>query len=771
MKSHLFATTLFAGLTVFALTSPAWAGSEGAADTTVSQVVVTGHRAQDPIENPPSTSATVTAETIATTVNAASVEDTLKYLPSLLVRKRHIGDNFAPIATRTSGLGASARSLIYADGALLSALIGNNNGNGSPRWTLVTPEEIERIDVLYGPFSAAYSGNSIGATVNIKTRMPTKRDVRATALTNYEDFSIYGTSQSLKTNQFSASVGDRFGDFAVLGSFTRTDAHSQPVSFTTITGPTNPTGASGGYADRNKLAQAIRVLGAGGIEHHIQDTAKLKFSLDLTPQIKASYSLASWTDDTQGMVQSYLADSTGAVTYRTANTGVTTGFNSAVYTRDARHFSQVLNLRGDGAKLNWQIIGTTYRYEHDWQNNPSPDTATGTTVATGFVGTRNDLPGAFGGGVGTIQKQDGTGWRTLDGKAALKFGPGDLHILSGGLHLDEETLNARTFTLANWRDSDSALGQLRSASHGVTGTKAIWAQDQLALSPSLSLTVGARYEWWKATKGYNTTLSTAVNSTIVQPGRKDEFLSPKASLEWQVHEGLSLRLSAGRAYRTPTVGELYQTTSVGTLLANPNPGLLPEQATSYELALEKQSEAGSLRLSVFSEVVRDALISQLNVARNTTFIQNVDRTRAEGVEFAGSRRDLLPTLDVSGSLTYVNAVTAKDTAFPAAVGKLLPSVPHWKGSAIVSWRASDALTISTAARFASRNYANLANDDTVGNTYQGFYRYVVVDARAVYRINDHADVSVGVDNLNNDKYFLFHPFPQRSFFAQVNWKM
>ena len=117
----------------------------------------------------------------------------------------------------------------------------------------------------------------------------------------------------------------------------------------------------------------------------------------------------------------------------------------------------------------------------------------------------------------------------------------------------------------------------------------------------------------------------------------------------------------------------------------------------------------------------------------------------------------------------MNAVTAKDTAFPAAVGKLLPSVPHWKGSAIVSWRATDALTLSTAVRFASRNYANLANDDTVGNTYQGFYRYVVVDARAVYRINEHTDVSVGVDNLNNDKYFLFHPFPQRSYFAQVNW--
>ena len=66
------------------------------------------------------------------TINVRNAEDALRYLPSLLVRKRHIGDTQAPIATRTSGVGASARSLIYADGVLLSALIGNNNTFASP---------------------------------------------------------------------------------------------------------------------------------------------------------------------------------------------------------------------------------------------------------------------------------------------------------------------------------------------------------------------------------------------------------------------------------------------------------------------------------------------------------------------------------------------------------------------------------------------------------------------------------------------------------------
>ena len=41
-----------------------------------------------------------------------------------------------------------------------------------PRWGMVIPEEIERVDVMYGPFSAAYPGNSVGAVVAFTTRMP-----------------------------------------------------------------------------------------------------------------------------------------------------------------------------------------------------------------------------------------------------------------------------------------------------------------------------------------------------------------------------------------------------------------------------------------------------------------------------------------------------------------------------------------------------------------------------------------------------------------------
>jgi iron complex outermembrane receptor protein len=98
-------------------------------------------------------------------------------------------------------------------------------------------------------------------------------------------------------------------------------------------------------------------------------------------------------------------------------------------------------------------------------------------------------------------------------------------------------------------------------------------------------------------------------------------------------------------------------------------------------------------------------------------------------------------------------------------------VPHWKSTLVVTWRPTDQISLTAAGRYASRMYGSLDNSDVVGNTYQGFYKYLVVDLRAQFRVTEHWSLGLGVDNVNNDRYFLFHPFPQRSFSADVTWRL
>src|SRR5262249_13748255 len=77
--------------------------------------------------------------------------------------------------------------------------------------------------------------------------------------------------------------------------------------------------------------------------------------------------------------------------------------------------------------------------------------------------------------------------------------------------------------------------------------------------------------------------------------------------------------------------------------------------------------------------------------------------------------------------------------------------------------------LSLAARYSDRAYGTIDNSDPVSQTFQGFGNYLVLDARAQYTITGNWSAAVGIDNLNNDKYFLFHPFPQRTFVMEIHY--
>jgi iron complex outermembrane receptor protein len=287
------------------------------------------------------------------------------------------------------------------------------------------------------------------------------------------------------------------------------------------------------------------------------------------------------------------------------------------------------------------------------------------------------------------------------------------------------------------------------------------------------LTLGGRYEWWRAWGGRN--FNAAPRLDVVQPGRAAQGFSPKASLRWQPARRWSLTLSGGRALRFPTVSELYQSTSVGNNIQSPDPNLKPEKATSAELAVERTIHDGRIRLSLFHEHIRDALISQSGPLPGQTqlfsFVQNVDQVRTNGLELVVDKRNLLPRFNLSGSFTLADPKIVSDPVLPAAEGKLIPQVPRRKATLVVTGHATDRLSLTGAVRYASRSFATIDNSDTVGHTYQGFEAYVVADARALYRLSPHIDAAVGVENLTDRRYFLFHPFPGRTFTAELHWRL
>ena len=115
------------------------------AKTRLERVEVVGIRPATMPTEIPTTTQSISGQQIERTINATDSQDLLKYFPSLNMRERYIGDDDqAVLATRASRTGNSTRSLGYADGILLSKLLGNG-ASWTPRWGLVTPEEIDRV--------------------------------------------------------------------------------------------------------------------------------------------------------------------------------------------------------------------------------------------------------------------------------------------------------------------------------------------------------------------------------------------------------------------------------------------------------------------------------------------------------------------------------------------------------------------------------------------------------------------------------------------------
>jgi len=704
----------------------------------------------------PQTTESISAQQVEETINAVDPEDAIKYLPSVFVRKRNYGDTQPTLETRTWGVNSSARSLVYVDDVPISALVANNNTIGAPRWGMVSLEQLEGADMLYGPFSAAYPGNSMGGVLLLTTRMPEGPVVTGKQTVAMQEFDYYKTNKDFVTSQTSATVGDKIGRTSVLLSFNNEDSYSNPIAF--ITNGSIPAGTTGAIFARNKTGAVADVVGAGGLLHTLMNTLNAKVTVDVTDWLKASYGVGYWSNDTTSSTQTYLRDANGNPTY-----GGVSGFASNTYTLAEQHLMNSFALKTDTHEnWDWEFVTTRYDFLQDIQNTPS-GVGTGTTLKT----------------TGYVARLDGTNWETYDIKGIWRpDGPGGAHEVSVGLHDDHYRLNNPTYNTSNWQSGPaSGNGTLYTSGRGDTETMAVWAQDAWKFAPAWRLTTGLRLEQWRAYDGYNLAggSSTSAGTSYYQPTEKAANASPKVSLSWQIAPSWNTSLSFGQAARYPTVSELYQIVSTGSVYAQPNPNLKPETVQSWEWAIEHREGDFRGRVSVFEEDTTNALVQQTSPINgvDTSNWQNVGQTRNRGVELVLEERNvIIPGLDITNSTTYVDSRIVSDPTFQSttgttATGKRVPYVPDWRDTLTVSYRPDDRLTYFAALRYQGKMYSTLDNTDSVGRVMGSFDRFAVVDTHVHYQVTDAVTMDAGIDNLFNYKYFEYHPFPGRTYVASA----
>ncbi|HKW82664.1 MAG TPA: TonB-dependent receptor, partial [Burkholderiaceae bacterium] len=412
----------------------------------------------------------------------------------------------------------------------------------------------------------------------------------------------------------------------------------------------------------------------------------------------------------------------------------------------------------------WEANASRYDYRRDDKRQN----------ATGNPG--NPLPNALSGGPGTMADGGGTGWNNLALKGTWRpNGMQGEHIVDFGVQQDSYTLQYLTSTIpGNWLE-DGAGAPLSKVT-GKTRLHSAYVQDAWAFAPLWKSVLGLRAEQWRAHDGQTVFLAPAPSQD--HGPRRERSLSPKAALSFQAAADWVLKASTGRAVRMPTVSELYGATSSANSAFVNDPNLKPERSWTSELSAEKDLGNGLLRFTAFTEDTHDAIYSQVTVEAvgPVTRVQNVGRIKTSGLELVYSGGDvLMKGLDLNGSLTYADSVIKENAGFVAVpgdtIGRRQPNIPKWRATALASYRFDERWSATFGMRYSGAQYRTLNNADVNGFTYMGVSKYFTTDLRVRYRINRQWSAAVGIDNLNNDQYWNFHPYPQRSYSAELKFDL
>ena len=306
-------------------------------------------------------------------------------------------------------------------------------------------------------------------------------------------------------------------------------------------------------------------------------------------------------------------------------------------------------------------------------------------------------------------------------------------------------------------------GRLRNDDGGESDIHAAYAQVDWNLIEDWTATFGARQEWWEARDGHD-------NSTRFEGRDKSEF-SPKFSLAYAPNDEWEVRASLARAVRFPVITELFVDDPDDRSQLLSNPQLVPEESFAKTLILEKNTDQITARLAYYHNDEDDTIFRQrvrLPDNRTTSGFINIDEVETQGVEFSLTTKDLfVEGLDLGFNASFNDSEIKKNIPDPSIEGNELPRVPDWRVNLDSTYHISQAWDVSLGARYGDEAFDDLQNSDTNPNTFEGISEFFVVDAKTSYRFDNGLELAFGIDNVFGEEYWMFHPFPERTFVFDV----
>lgn len=187
---------------------------------------------------------------------------------------------------------------------------------------------------------------------------------------------------------------------------------------------------------------------------------------------------------------------------------------------------------------------------------------------------------------------------------------GSSNFVTGGIELIAESI-----------DSTDIGSQSRQR-------KGIFIQDDISINEKLIFNLGIRYDDF-------------------EQGRQ---LTPRAAILYKMMKDTTVRFTAGKGYRIPSLNDLYWHEDWGGGLGMfGNPELKPEKSTEYEISIEQNINKNiRAKALVFQKDVKDLIKWQQKDDYGLLWkVENIDKARVRGFEFTSRINTGLAELETS----------------------------------------------------------------------------------------------------------------------------
>jgi iron complex outermembrane receptor protein len=721
---------------------------------------------------------------IDTKVNATTVEDVIRYSPSLHMRKRYIGDQNAMMGIRGTNILQTTHNMVFGDGMPLHNPV-NTSFAGVPRWSMMAPSEIETAEVLYGPFSAQYGGGSMGGVINLNSKMPEKFEAEMNVTGMFQDMHRGGRNELLSGFRTFLSGGDRIDKFSVYGFYNHLENDGQPmdpIDVQALTTAATGTPVTGGHLTLQPTGAPAIIFGDNGTQHVNTDLFKLKMAYDLTEELQARFTIAyEERDNRNNEPLSLLRNASGNPVYSSTVSANATGglvnqngqqfrlpnnaFGANILERQSLNYG--LSLKGKISD-NWSIDTTATYFD------PFRNTAIASTYSPKDTNPANT-------GQGLITDTD-TWWATYDGKLATDnfLGRDDLSFM-GGYQFVHGSNNTKIYDTSSYRQANR--GRLRSDAGGQTEINSVFSQLDWRFLPDWSVMAGARLDHWQAIGGHNRVYvndpSTPANDTTLPSEYADRDasrISPKASLEFSPAQW-TFRYSFSKAYRFPVAEELFAATNTFLSRNTPDPTLGPESGYFHNFLTQYDIPGGYIQANFFYDTVKNEIvsISQSFGGQNISTFQAIGKTETIGAELVYKQNELfgLP-LDLLANTTFMNKHIVENPQNRALVGNEWARIPKLQANVSTTYHILPVWDASVGVRYRSDIFQRYENNDTVANVFNGSDEYTFVDFKTTYQLPLHpklkSSISAGVDNILDQDRYENNPLAQRSYYVSMSLK-